>query len=323
MSTIDELLKRSEFDDRPPVLVDIGASGELPSKWKPLAKYSVCIAFDADDRDFDAKASRATPYRKLHLHNCIVSVDEAPELDFHLTRSPYCSSTLLPKSDELADWIFADLFDVERTVRLKSRRLPDILAEHELSYVDSFKTDSQGTDLRLFLSLGESVHQKVLEASFEPGLIDAYAGEDKLHGLLAKMDELPFWIHDIEVRGTQRLTRKLWEEQVRPQCHGAVPLTLKTSPGWAEVSYLNTMRPADRFDRRDFFLSWILASLNDQHGFALEVATVGRERFTDAIFSRMAEESLAKTVTVVDRVLPSQAKRVVNFARDLAGRILR
>ena len=49
---IDKILSRPEFQTEPPVLVDVGASGELHARWKPFAKYAVCIAFDADDRDF-------------------------------------------------------------------------------------------------------------------------------------------------------------------------------------------------------------------------------------------------------------------------------
>jgi FkbM family methyltransferase len=321
MTRLDQVLQRPEFVERPPVLVDIGASGQIHHAWKRLARYSICIAFDADDRDFSTAAKRSHPYRTLHLHNNIVSDLDRKELDFYLTKSPHCSSALPPETDKLSNWIFADLFDVVRKVKLRSRTLSDILREHGLSQVDWFKTDSQGTDLRLFLSLGDEVARRVLIASFEPGLIDAYAGEDKLHTLLAKMDELPFWMHDLVIRGTQRLSRSLWETRVRPLSNGWPPLALKMSPGWAEVSFLNTLAGGERFDKRDYLLAWVIASLHDQYGFALDVAVRGAQRFDDPVFEELAEESIAATVGVADRLLPTVAKRALGVIRRLRARL--
>jgi hypothetical protein len=323
MSLIERALERPELRARPPVLLDVGASGELPARWRRLAPYAICIAFDADQRDFGAGAAREHPYRTLHLHPSVVTDRAEPEVDFHLTRSPYCSSTLEPAREALAHWTFADLFDVERTVRLSARTLPQVLAEHGLSYVDWFKTDSQGTDLRLFLSLGDAVVQRVLLASFEPGIIDAYVGEDKLHALLARMDALPFWMHEMEVQRAQRLARGLWQTRVSPRSHGFPPLGLKPAPAWAEVSYLNTLEPKDRFDTRDLLLAWVFASLHEQHGFALEIAIRGRERFADPFFDQLAGESLRRMGTRADRLLPAPAKRAWRFVRSVGARFRR
>jgi FkbM family methyltransferase len=323
MTRIDEVLERPEIRARPPVLIDIGASGRIHAGWKRLARHSICLAFDADDRDFGKAAEREHPYRTLHLHNNIVSDSGSSEVDFYLTKSPHCSSSLHPDNAKLSSWIFADLFDVERKVKLRARTLPDFLKEHDLSYVDWLKVDSQGTDLRLFASLGDEIIRRMLSVSFEPGLIDAYVGEDKLHAILARMDQLPFWIHDLDVRGTQRLSRSLWEGRVRPLTHGAPPIGLKTSPGWVEISYLNTLEQGDRFDRRDFLLAWVLASLHEQHGFAFEVALAGEQRFGDRLFGELADESLARLTSVADRVLPRAAKRMLNLVRDTGNRLFR
>ena len=54
MKIIDQILRSEHFRDQPPVLIDIGASGGIHSKWKYIAKYSYCIAFDADDKKREA-----------------------------------------------------------------------------------------------------------------------------------------------------------------------------------------------------------------------------------------------------------------------------
>ena len=52
MKIIDKIMRSEYFRDQPPVLLDIGASGGIHSKWKYIAKYAYCLAFDADDREF-------------------------------------------------------------------------------------------------------------------------------------------------------------------------------------------------------------------------------------------------------------------------------
>jgi len=47
--------------------------------------------------------------------------------------------------------------------------------------------------------------KKILVADFEPGIIDAYEGEDKLHQLMAYMDKDPFWVSSMEIKGTKRI----------------------------------------------------------------------------------------------------------------------
>ena len=60
MKIIQAVLSSSHFENKPPVLIDIGASGEINKKWRPIAPYSICIAFDADDREFNVSEKQAS-----------------------------------------------------------------------------------------------------------------------------------------------------------------------------------------------------------------------------------------------------------------------
>jgi len=73
MTIIDEILESNYFTDNPPVLLDIGASTAIHPKWQPLARHSICIAFDADDREIGYAATASKGYKKLHLFNSLVS----------------------------------------------------------------------------------------------------------------------------------------------------------------------------------------------------------------------------------------------------------
>ena len=100
---IAELLQREEFKNNPPVLLDIGASGSLPEIWKEIAPYCICVAFDGDERDFNYIEEKKKQFRKLIIVNKVVSVS-GKEIDFHLTKSPHCSSTLKPDIKNLSNY---------------------------------------------------------------------------------------------------------------------------------------------------------------------------------------------------------------------------
>jgi hypothetical protein len=123
---IDMVLQRQEFIEAPPVLLDIGASGAIHRKWRTIAKYSIGIAFDADVREMNYAIKESSGYKKLYLFNRLVTDSPSSETDFYLTRSPYCSSLLRPDEKSIANWAFADLFEVEKTVKLKSIRRASI-----------------------------------------------------------------------------------------------------------------------------------------------------------------------------------------------------
>ena len=84
-------------------------------------------------------------------------------------------------------------------VQLKTRSLRSTLDSLKIKQVDWFKTDSQGTDLRLFRNLGDERAKQVITAEFEPGIASIYDGEDKLYQVLQFMDEMgSHWLADTD-----------------------------------------------------------------------------------------------------------------------------
>jgi FkbM family methyltransferase len=290
MSIVHDILKRREFQEAPPVLIDIGASGGLNSVWKQLARYSVCVAFDADQREMGATQATSKIYKRLYVYDQAVTSSPQPTSDFYLTKAPPCSSLLLPNAGKLAAWEFADRFTVLQKTTVKTIQIATVLSELNLDRVDWFKTDSQGTDLRLFLSLPTSMREKTMVAEFEPGILDSYEGEDKLWEVMRSMDESGFWMANIVIKGSNRIRKSLLEGFSEFERNNMVHL-MKTSPGWAEVAYLNSFS-ADVFSQRDYLLGWVCASLKGQHGFALELAATGLRRCGDPIFEQLKHHSL-------------------------------
>jgi hypothetical protein len=282
---IELIFSSSEIQNNPPVLVDIGASGHVHEEWKEIAKHSICVAFDADDREMSFISNVSTDFHKFYVINRIVTPLEDEERKFYLTKSPYCSSILPPKSEKLDDWIFKPLFEVEKIVTLKTISLHKALKQLSLDRVDWIKIDSQGTDLSLFLSLAELANT-VIVAEFEPGIIDAYEGEDKLYDLFREMENHPFWLSSLDVQGTKRMNLESLSSLTAAELELMARKT-KISPCWANARYFNDFTGS--LGKRAYLLGCAFAILQAQYAFALEIIIKGQELFPDPIFQKTKE----------------------------------
>lgn len=255
---VNQLLSTEYFINKPPLLIDIGASGEIYSKWQKIAHHCICVAFDADTREFNATVDENQGYKKLYKINRIVTADSVETKKFYLTKSPYCSSTLNPDIHHLQDWDFKSLFKVEETVELPAIQLNRALEAIGFDYIDWFKVDSQGTDLDIYLSLPTEIRRNILAADFEPGIIDAYLGEDKLYQVQKAIEAEGMWFSSFVVKGTKRINEK----------YADINSHLRNSPCWAELTVL---KKDEIDDIRSLLLLIVFSLIEDQWGYALEL----------------------------------------------------
>lgn len=296
MKIFEKIFEREELKNHPPILVDIGASGLLYPAWEKIAKYCVCVAFDPDSREMKHLRFGPSPYKALFIENLIVTPEEKTESDFYLTKSPFCSSILKPAIDK--NWSISPLFEIEKKVIFRADNLKNILAARKIDRLDWFKTDSQGTDLAIFKSIGENLIRKTLVADFEPGIIDAYEGEDKTWEIMQFMEKQPFWMNSMKVMGTEKMPNA-WAE-LPPNLTGSLRSGTADSPGWTEMSYLNDGSEKS-FGVREYLLLWVFATIKNQHGFAFDLAVKGEKRFSDGIFSELRNETEKIAATIERR----------------------
>lgn len=292
MNIIDKILRLEEFKEKPPVLLDVGASTRLVKEWKQIAKHSVCIAFDADDRNIDYIEKDSSGYRKLIMFNKIVAKDGGGTKSFFLTKSPGCSSLLMPNTDKLKDWAFCDKFRVEKEIEMDTVTIPAALRKLSLDYVDWFKIDSQGTDLRLFKSLDEKVISSILVAEFEPGIMDSYIGEDKMYKVMEFMENRPFWLDELIIKGTQRNRHKEYFNNLSKMQKRLFYAAFKTSAFWGNMTYLNSFQNQETTNKRDLLLGWIFAIIKKQYGFAYDLTKIGQSKINDPIFDRLEKVTI-------------------------------
>lgn len=305
MDIYEKIFQTEELLSQPPILVDIGASEKVYGPWSPIAKHCICLAFDADAREIKYIEDGSSGYKKIYIYNKIVSAENETEMDFFLTKSPFCSSLLEPNLESLKNWDFAELFQIENKIKLPTTNLVKVISELNIKKIDWFKTDSQGTDLRLFKSLDKEIISKILVADFEPGIIDSYKNEDKLSALMSFMDTLPFWVQELKLpkvpRISQSIKKTILLNSIGEKYKNHLNEILKSSPFCGEISYFNSFQEGSVFDKRDHLLMWIFADLREQYGFALEIAARGQDKFGDKVFTEIKDETLKKIKNKIRR----------------------
>ena len=294
MNLLERIFSEPELREHPPVLVDVGAAGGVHPAWRQIARYSIGVGFEPDARERGSLAAAQRDFRQWIFCPGLVAPSLAAEksLPFHLTRAPQCSSVLPPQP--LAEWVFADLFAVVETRRFPAVTLTEALTGQQLDRIDWLKCDTQGLDLKLYSSLPESWRLRLLVAEFEPGFIDAYAGEDQVADVLLAMRAEPFWLSGFQVMHTPRGRRDLLAKDFSPRGLKWLRRLATPAPGWANLCFhRDVARRPETLDRRAWLLAWVFATINRHFGQALTVAREGERRFGGELFARLASASLS------------------------------
>jgi len=314
-----------------PVLMDVGASGHPPAIWQSIAEQSVYVGFDPDQREMRDEAKGL--YKRSVMVNKVVTADaQCTEVHFYYTRSPFCSSSLRPDHKALGDYLFADLFEVENEGPMAAVTLAAVCRQLQLAGVDWLKVDSQGTDLRIFNSLPDAVRHGVLAVDIEPGLIDAYVGEDMFTEVHRELVRQGFWLSNMEVLGSIRIGRDSLQAvsshypDMTPAC---IEQTIRKSPGWCEARYLRTTDSLAQHDagQRDYVLLWVFALLDKQYGYAIDlgvryVKVFGKDNSSQQMISQPVAALRRISRQVRDQTLRARLKTYpINLLRRAARRV--
>lgn len=305
-SIVDKLLSDLALS---PILVDIGASGSYPAIWKPIMAHAVYIGFDPDAREI-RDVSNVGFKRAVIINKTITEASDQNAMTFFLTRSPYCSSTLAPDTESLSNYLYADLFRVVNQKTVDAITLNKALVQLDLNEVHWLKLDSQGTDLRIFNSLSSEIRDSVLAIDVEPGIIDAYQGEDFFVDVHRDLVKQGFWLSDANVLGSVRVHQQTLSQF--PHLQAGLERVRQT-PGWIEARYLRSLHSMAQQDYRqaDYSLLWIFAMLDGQYGYALDTVGAYQRRFGDDEKCRAMQE---ETVRVLQNLRPSA---IVTFVKSL------
>ncbi|NEQ54790.1 MAG: hypothetical protein F6K11_32490 [Leptolyngbya sp. SIO3F4] len=107
------------------------------------------------------------------------------------------------------------------------------------------------------------------------------------------MDNENFWMSYLNIKGTQRIAPDLMDKFFTKKQQKNLTYSLRVSPGWGEVTFSNTFH-GDYFSLRDYLLGYVFATVQNQYGFALEIANKGYHFSNDNIFLRLQTHAVNK-----------------------------
>lgn len=318
MNLLERIFAEPELRAEPPVLVDVGAAGGAHAAWRRIARFATGVGFEPDARETAALDGARKVFRNWSFVPAIAAAERPADgkAELHLTRSPQCSSTLRPRAEALGEWAFAEFFEVTETRVVAATTLVEALERRGLGRIDWLKCDTQGLDWKLWRSLPAAWRARVLAVEFEPGLIDAYEGEDKLADVLAGMAREPFWLAGLDVGRTPRGRVAEVERSAGRAAARWLRRLGPAAPAWANARFLRDVTRADEpADRRAHLLAWVLAGEAGQHGWALRVAAAGAARWGGGIFAEMEAASARALRWAMVRNLPAALWRRIGRAR--------
>ena len=253
-----------------PVLVDVGAAGAVPDFWRPLAPHAFYIGFDPDSREMGHQPERGWKRAQIFPFAVVADSNEN-DVEVFLTSAPQCSSTLPPDQAALDHYDFAASFHVEAREKCAASTLAAALQTVDVAGPDWLKLDTQGTDWRIFASLNSAQRAQVLAVDVEPGLVDAYQGEDLFAPTHAALVKEGFWPVHMKVCGVSRGHVESWKSIGWTGERAA--RVVAVSPVWVEARYfrsVESLRP--HATERQWVLLGLFAAIEKQWGFVLDVS---------------------------------------------------
>ncbi len=155
-------------------MIDIGSSGMMDARWRPISKKINLIGFDPNEAECERMNNEPTDLASaLYLPYAIGG--ESGEATLYKTKSIYCYSLLKPNQEWLNRFSYADLFRLTGTEEIKVRTLGSIkeVAETE---VDAIKIDTQGLEYPI-LSQAKKQMDEAFVVETETGFLQHYKGE--------------------------------------------------------------------------------------------------------------------------------------------------
>jgi FkbM family methyltransferase len=312
-----------------PVLMDVGASGRPPAIWNDIAPNSTYIGFDPDLREIHEDRS-SNFLRSVIVNEAVTADKHAKEINFYLTRSPFCSTTLPPSPELTIHWLEGELFTVEARADVRATTIDSVLQRLDIPRLDWIKLDTQGTDLRLINSISPDVFARVMAIDTEPGLIAMYQCEDMFADVHRELMRKGFWLSGMHVGGFLRMRRPTLDaiRRVDQEIDDRyIRRSTRTTPAYIEGRYLRTLEwlVDNSLSQQEYMLLWIFALVDGQLGFALDLSVEFERTFgkTEAARQLAAATWLLMKKGRRRQALKGLAAPVTRGLRAVLGRFLK
>ena len=156
--------------NNPLLLIDVGASGGVHSRWPKFTPCYKALLFEPDPRE--AKILKSRNKENLTVIESALS-DSEQTIDFHLCKKQQVSSIYLPNFELINKFPEPERFEVLRSIKMKADSLDNQLQKNNIEDTDFIKLDTQGSELSI-LRGGVNTLENVIGVEIEVEFIELY-----------------------------------------------------------------------------------------------------------------------------------------------------
>ena len=165
------------------IIVDIGASGGIHTRWKNLTPSFKCILFEPERREYNIlKENNAS---NLIVLNSALS-DSNKKVEFHLCKKQEVSSIFPPNFDFLNKFPNTERFEAQKNISLNADTLNNQLIKIGINEVDFIKIDTQGYELPILQGSFDYL-DSTIGMEIEVEFVEMYKGQplfDEVNGFV-------------------------------------------------------------------------------------------------------------------------------------------
>jgi FkbM family methyltransferase len=192
----------------PLVLIDVGASGGAPARWKGLGASAEIIGFEPDPRA--AETMKAAPgFRYLN----VALYSHPGKIRLYLTRKQQCTSVFPPNRALLDRFPEADRLDVIGTEEVDVDTLDRQMIEARIDDADFIKLDVQGAELAVLQGGHATLDKRVVGVQAEVSFVPLYEGQPLFADVDIFLRQLGFELFD--------LSSEYWKQGPKPMLGSA------------------------------------------------------------------------------------------------------
>jgi FkbM family methyltransferase len=176
----------------PLTLIDVGASGALPVRWRGLADKADIIGFDPDERSAESlKPKPGLRYRSIGLYS------RPGTMRLFLTRKQECSSFFSPNRRFLDGFPESERFDVIGTQEVTVDTLDRQVIDAGIEDPDLVKLDVQGAELAVLEGGLETLKRRLFGVQIEVCFVPLYEGQPLFSHVDIFLRDLGFDLFDL------------------------------------------------------------------------------------------------------------------------------
>lgn len=184
--------------------IDLGASGDAPDFWKPLAHLTNLIGFDPNKEECARLNNKDSIFLSQKFLPYAIA-GESKKFTLYKTSNMYCWSLLKPNLPWLRRFSYSDLFEIEGTEEISAVTLEDVKELKDVKGIDAIKLDTQGLELPI-LTTSEKIVRECILIETETGFTENYVGETTFDQIATHMRSMGFGLFDINA--SHRVSRK-------------------------------------------------------------------------------------------------------------------